>query len=112
MQKSEELSGRLQAASNTILVLESKIRELSAHDNNLADMLQQVRQAAEAELHRYQHESRELYNRNLTELKVQLDTSEKTIQQLKDENIVLSTKLGEVTGKVTSLEGQVRLILF
>ena len=40
-------------ASDTIIKLETKLREISKNDNNLADLIQRVKDAAAAELAEY-----------------------------------------------------------
>jgi hypothetical protein len=62
------MKDRLDVASNTILSLEVKIRELSKTDNNLAENLRRVRDAAEAELRKYKEESEMEFNRNVSRL--------------------------------------------
>jgi len=57
LQEVNDLNDRLNAASNTILTLENKIREMTHADTALSDMLQRVRDVAEAEIERYRQES-------------------------------------------------------
>ena len=64
-QQITELKQRLQTSTNTILMLEERIGELSKSDNSVADILQQVRSSAEAELQKYQTQAEEVYSRNV-----------------------------------------------
>ena len=65
-QQVNDLRDRLQSSANTILSLESRIRELSKSDNSLVEMLTRVRETAELELRRYKEQSEEDYNRNVS----------------------------------------------
>lgn len=61
----EEMRERLESANNTILTLEARLREHNSGSSNLGDMLTKVREAAAAELQKYQAESQERFNRNV-----------------------------------------------
>lgn len=61
----EEMRERLESANNTILTLETRLREHNSGSSNLGDMLTKVREAAAAELQKYQAESQERFNRNV-----------------------------------------------
>ncbi|KAL8614242.1 hypothetical protein ACOMHN_026459 [Nucella lapillus] len=102
-----ELSSRVQSSSATILSLEAKVRDLSKADVSVSDLLKQVRDSAEAELRKFQLETEEHYNRNLTALKAQLDSEAKTVEELTTERTQLRGSVGELLAKIRSLEGQV-----
>ena len=70
-------------------------------------MLTEVKARAEADLKLYQQESTELYNRNLTAMKCQLDDDIKKIEQLTNENLALNDRVGHTTAQYCALEGKV-----
>ena len=74
-------------------------------------MLAEVKARAEADLRMYQQESTELYNRNLTALKSQLDEDIRKIDQLTADNMALNTRINDVTVTSRGLEGEVILTL-
>ena len=102
-----ELNNRLQTAANTILELESRIREFAIADTSLQEMLQRVRYAAESELCRYQEESGAAFNQSLTELQSQLDTGTAKIREVTEENERLHEELGNSMSRMKELEAQV-----
>ena len=57
------MNDRLQTATDTILTLESKLREMTQADQALQEMLERVRDASKAELKRYQEESEDVFHR-------------------------------------------------
>ena len=61
-----ELNTRIESSAATILSLEAKIRDLSKTDVSVSELLRQVRETAEAELRKYQVESEDQYNRNVS----------------------------------------------
>jgi hypothetical protein len=61
-----ELHSRIETAAATIISLESKVRDLSKTDVSVSEMLKQVRDTAETELRKFQWESDEQYNRNVS----------------------------------------------
>ncbi|XP_076470987.1 uncharacterized protein LOC143300933 isoform X2 [Babylonia areolata] len=106
-QRVGELTSRIDVSAATILSLEAKIRDLSKADISVSEMLKQVRDAAEAELKKYQVESDEQYNKNLTALKSQLDNYVKLIEKLEAEKAQLGDSVGELQARIRTLEGQV-----
>ena len=108
LKENEDLKDRLSTASSTILALEAKIRELGHTDTSLPEMLQRVRDAAESELRRYQDETAEIYNNNLTTLKAQLDEEGAKINNLNTENAKLQSQIGDFTAKLRGVESQVK----
>jgi hypothetical protein len=64
-----ELHSRIETAAATIISLESKVRDLSKTDVSVSEMLKQVRDTAETELRKFQWESDEQYNRNVSEFR-------------------------------------------
>ena len=61
-----ELHQRIESSAVTILSLESKVRDLSKTDVSVSERLKQVRDTAEGELKKFQIESDEQYNRNVS----------------------------------------------
>ena len=62
-----ELNSRIESSAATILSLEAKIRDLSKTDVSVSELLKQVRDTAEADLRKFQIESEEQYNRNVSD---------------------------------------------
>lgn len=62
-----ELRQRLETSNSTIFGLESKIRALGKTDTNVPELLKQVREAAEAELRKYQSESEQQHTKNVND---------------------------------------------
>ncbi|KAL8614233.1 hypothetical protein ACOMHN_026450 [Nucella lapillus] len=103
-----EMNSRMEMSAATILSLEGKVRELSKADISVSDLLKQVRDTAEAELRKYQMESEEQYNKNLTALKVQLDNdAKKGMENLEMEKTQFRGTIGELQARIRNLEGQV-----
>ena len=71
-------------------------------------MLSEVKARAEADLRMYQQESTELYNRNLTAMKSQLDEDIRKIDDLSAENVALNTQINDINVTCRGLEGEVR----
>ncbi|CAG5125325.1 unnamed protein product, partial [Candidula unifasciata] len=103
----KDYQNRLDAAAATNLSLEARIRELSCPDLSVNEVLKQVREAAEAELRKYQAESENQYVKNLSALKAQIDCDADTIQRLSQEKTELIGNIGELQAKIWNLEGQV-----
>ncbi|KAK7481494.1 hypothetical protein BaRGS_00027256 [Batillaria attramentaria] len=104
---SAELQSRIESSAATILSLEAKVRDLSKTDVSVSEMLKQVRETAEAELRKFQLESEEQYNRNLSVLKAQIDSDAKALERIETERTQLRGSIGELQAKIRSLEGQV-----
>ena len=66
-QQIAELRERLEQSAATIISLEARVRDLTKTDMSIPQVLQQVRDSSEMELRRYQIESEETYNRNVSE---------------------------------------------
>ena len=66
-QQIAELRERLEQSAATIISLEGRVRDLTKTDMSIPQVLQQVRDSSEMELQRYQIESEETYNRNVSE---------------------------------------------
>ena len=82
-QQIAELRERLEQSAATIISLEARVRDLTKTDMSIPQVLQQVRDSSEMELRRYQIESEETYNRNVSEVNL-------TINVLKFEHIPCS----------------------
>lgn len=67
-QQMAELKERLEQSQATVISLESRINASTKNDLAIPDVLKQVREHAESELKRYQFESQEHYNRNVSSL--------------------------------------------
>jgi len=65
-QEIAELRERLEQSQATIISLESRINTSTKNDLAIPDVLKQVREQAEIELKRYQFESQDQYNRNVS----------------------------------------------
>lgn len=65
-QQAIELRERLENSTATILSLEARVRDANKVDTSIPELLKQVREAAEEELRKYQLESEEQYNRNVS----------------------------------------------
>ncbi|XP_070199306.1 uncharacterized protein [Littorina saxatilis] len=102
-----ELQARIESSAALILSLEAKVRDLSRTDMSVSELLKQVRDSADTELRKFQYESDDQYNRNLTALKAQMDNDAKTIEQLETERTQLRGSVGELQARIRSLEGQV-----
>ncbi|KAI8780563.1 lamin-B2 isoform X1, partial [Biomphalaria glabrata] len=97
---------RLDTATSTILSLEANVRDLSISDLSVADLLKQIRDTSELEMRKYQMESEEMFSRNLSILKAQIDNDAETIKNLSQEKAELFGEVGELHAKIRNLEGQ------
>ncbi|XP_074661940.1 lamin-A-like isoform X2 [Tubulanus polymorphus] len=103
----DEMKGRLELSTNTILNLESRLREVSKTDGNIGDKLQQIRKAAEDEILKYRTELEENFNRTVISLKCQIDRDTKSNGDLTNENARLQSIIDDLNGKIAQLEGQI-----
>ena len=105
-----DLRQRLESATATIFGLENRVKELSKTDANIPELLKQVRESAEIELQKYQSESEQQYTRNISALKVQMENDASTIDRLEHEKSQVLGSVGDLKARITSLEGQIRMI--
>ncbi|XP_072047809.1 lamin-B2.L-like [Amphiura filiformis] len=103
-QETKENKNRLEDKTNLILALEAKIRELSKPDNTLHDMLNNVREAAAAELQKFKDEAEEAYHNNLEELRNQMDIDAANFAKLSDENKRLGAAIEDLERENHSLQ--------
>lgn len=103
-----ELRQRLETSNSTIFGLESKIRALGKTDTNVPELLKQVREAAEAELRKYQSESEQQHTKNMYQLKVQMETDSRIIDKLEKEKSQVFGGVADLKAMITSLEGQIK----
>ncbi|CAH1786270.1 unnamed protein product [Owenia fusiformis] len=97
----QELKDRLNQSATTILHLESKIRQLSVPDTTTPEVIQRVRDTAEAEIRRYQTESEEVFNRNMTQVQHQMLEDNRKIENLTTDN-------ARHMGEIDTLQAQIR----
>ncbi|XP_013408098.1 centrobin isoform X2 [Lingula anatina] len=109
-QEMEDIRMRLESSANTILHLESKVRETGKTDNNLVEMLQKVRETAQAELDRYKMESEENFSRSITALKAQMDIDSRNTETISAENRRMHSEVDELTSKIRNLRGQIETL--
>ncbi|XP_064634313.1 uncharacterized protein LOC135492084 isoform X2 [Lineus longissimus] len=106
-----EMKDRLGFASNTILSLEAKIRDLSKTDDNLAVNLRRVRDAADAEFRKYKEDSEFEFNKSLSTLKIQIEQDGKQLEEYQKENARLNVLVDESNSKLAQVQGQVAGLL-
>ncbi|CAG5134935.1 unnamed protein product, partial [Candidula unifasciata] len=104
-QEIRDYKNRLDLALDTIISLEAALQE--ANKVPISEVLKQVKEKVEAEFRRYLAEAEEQYSRNLSILKVRIDSDAETLQKLSLERNELSGKIGELKDKIRNLEGQI-----
>ncbi|KAL4224796.1 Intermediate filament tail domain-containing protein [Mactra antiquata] len=106
-QQLAEIKERLEQSQCTVISLESRLGQMAKNDVAIPDILKQVREQAQFEFKRYQMESEENYNRNLSALKCQMDNDASTIERLSSDKSKLQGQIGELNAKIRNLEGQI-----
>ncbi|BFZ04152.1 hypothetical protein BsWGS_07191 [Bradybaena similaris] len=104
-QEIKDCKNRLDIASATIVSLEAHLQDFNKVP--ISEVMKQVKEKAEAELRSYMAEADEKYARNLSVLKVRIDSDAEVLQKLSLEKCELTRKIAELQDKIRSLEGQI-----
>ncbi|XP_013406849.1 lamin-L(I) [Lingula anatina] len=105
-QEMKDIRVRLDSSANTILHLESKVKETVMTNNNLVEMLQRVRETAQAELDRYKIESEENFSRSASALKAHVEIDRRNLEAMSAENTKLRSEVDLLAVKIRTLREQ------